>query len=174
MIQREDSSCQRHSGAGLTPVIQTRDLGNIFGQPSDKVMGGGCIGDAGESTMERRSIQRHGLIQLLNPLEYTILVLPASIARWMYISRPNPPSVLDSNMGQFATATLVFHSSFRLSGFINVVLILATRSGLLLINSTGELYPSDPRRVEEERNQDEIEQQGLGQSHSSTHSAKST
>ncbi|KAH7337799.1 hypothetical protein B0J17DRAFT_629327 [Rhizoctonia solani] len=74
---------------------------------------------------------------------------------------PNGESLIRKKGGSFsvrvcasyctlATATLVFHATFRLSGLINVLLVLNTRTGLLLIDCTGELHPDDPRRQREE------------------------
>ncbi|KAJ1299482.1 hypothetical protein OPQ81_011816 [Rhizoctonia solani] len=143
-------------------------VGNLVIYTLLAVLLGGCfVYQTEEDTEERRELRREGWLQLLNPLGYTILVLPASVARWMYISSLNPPSVLDPNMSSLATATLVFHSTFRLSGLINVLLVLSTRSGLLLINSSGELHPNDPRRqMEEMRATVELEQPGPSPTHS--------
>ncbi|EUC60569.1 integral membrane protein, putative [Rhizoctonia solani AG-3 Rhs1AP] len=131
-------------------------VGNLIIYSALALLFCGCFTDIEQGDPnERREYRREGWLQLLNPLGYTILVLPISVVRWMYISRPNPPSLLDPNMGSLAAATLVFHSTFRLSGLINVLLVLFTRSGLLLVNSTGELYHGDPRREQEERRRDE-------------------
>jgi hypothetical protein len=49
-----------------------------------------------------------------------------------------------------AAAMLFFRFLFRLSGFVNVVLILWTRPNVLLFGSNGELAAGDPRREREQ------------------------
>jgi hypothetical protein len=51
--------------------------------------------------------------------------------------------------GGAAAAMLFFRFLFRLSGFVNVVLILWTRPNVLLFGSNGELAEGDPRRGEQ-------------------------
>ncbi|CUA67906.1 hypothetical protein RSOLAG22IIIB_07592 [Rhizoctonia solani] len=125
----------------------------------------GCFGNQEQGdSQEKRQLRCEGWLQLLNPLGYTILVLPISIVRWMYISKPSTPPLTDPKPSSLAAATLVFHATFRLSGLINALLVLFTRSGLLLINSTGELYHGDPRREwEEHRGGRQWEEEGQGE-----------
>jgi hypothetical protein len=50
----------------------------------------------------------------------------------------------------YATANLFFRFVFKLSGFVNVALILTTRPNVLLFGSRGLLAPNDPRYVHEQ------------------------
>jgi hypothetical protein len=72
---------------------------------------------------------------------------------------------MDPNLASadHATATFFFRFLFKLSGFINVVLILTTRPNVLLFGSKGLLSPNDPRyqleqgsRIEAEDNVPEV------------------
>ncbi|KAG8726784.1 hypothetical protein FRC12_023088 [Ceratobasidium sp. 428] len=67
---------------------------------------------------------------LYYPLAYTILVLPLSVVRWMAFANPDLDAL---TMAPLGTATMVFHALYRLSGVINVVLVLGTRPNVLLL-----------------------------------------
>ncbi|KAF8604760.1 hypothetical protein BDV93DRAFT_573187 [Ceratobasidium sp. AG-I] len=83
--------------------------------------------------------------QLWNPICYTIIVLPPTITlAWRLINNSTPQSP------SYTTASLIAHALFRLSGLVNVLLIMNTRVGLLLIRSDGVLYENDPRRKRED------------------------
>jgi hypothetical protein len=69
---------------------------------------------------------------LLYPAAYTTLVLPLSVVRWMVFSNAGLADPQLPWMRPLASATLIFHALFRLSGVINVVLILTTRPNVLL------------------------------------------
>ncbi|CUA74225.1 Cyclic AMP receptor 1 [Rhizoctonia solani] len=148
--------------------LWTAGVGNLVIYSVLALLFCGCFGNQEQGdSRERRQLRCEGWLQLLNPLGYTVLVLPISIARWMYISKPSTP-LTDPKASSLAAATLVFHATFRLSGLINALLVLFTRSGLLLINSTGELYHGDPRREwEEHRNgrqwEEEVQREEEGQ-----------
>lgn len=114
---------------------------------STEVKHGGSYGQSKSIHLRLLNTENRGS----NPLGYTVLVLPLSVVRWTNFANPSRPPLLDSSQTRLATATLVFHSTFRLSGLINVLLIMYTRVGLLLIDSDGELYPDDPRRLRQER-----------------------
>ncbi|KAJ1302012.1 hypothetical protein OPQ81_000847 [Rhizoctonia solani] len=98
---------------------------------------------------EEKLIRKEATKMLWYPAAYTILVLPLSIVRWSTFTVPDLSAAkldwtgitgehtLDNATVVFrtsmATATLVFHAIFRLSGIINVILILATRPNVLLL-----------------------------------------
>lgn len=58
------------------------------------------------------------------PACYVALVLPLSIGRWIQFSTSNIPSAV----------SFTVDAIFGLSGLINVVLIIRTRPGLLLLS----------------------------------------
>lgn len=68
---------------------------------------------------------------LYYPIAYTIVVSPLSIVRWITFNNEDLTAVQKPENRAIATAILLFHSVFRLSGFVNVCL-LATRPGVLL------------------------------------------
>jgi hypothetical protein len=63
------------------------------------------------------------------PLAYTIIVLPATIVRWITFNDEGDSTVA------VVTATFVAVFIFNLSGLVNVVLILFTRTNVLLLGS---------------------------------------
>ncbi|KAF8583058.1 hypothetical protein K439DRAFT_1617763 [Ramaria rubella] len=67
---------------------------------------------------------REAFVMLLYPISYVIMVLPDSICRWREFRDQHTPSA----------ATFFSTSLFGLSGLVNVVLLLYTRPGLLLLN----------------------------------------
>ncbi|CAE6405583.1 unnamed protein product [Rhizoctonia solani] len=85
-----------------------------------------------DDAYDEDKIRKEATKMLWYPAAYTILVLPLSIVRWADLQ------VIEKQGGelgfnsQMATATLVFHAIFRLSGVINVILVLTTRPNVLL------------------------------------------
>lgn len=74
--------------------------------------------------------------------------------RWLNVgSEINEPSHTSA-----AIATLFFRFVFRLSGFVNVVLILTTRPNVLLFGSRGVLPVGDYRRRPESRYENKREE----------------
>ncbi|KAG9093848.1 hypothetical protein FS749_013629 [Ceratobasidium sp. UAMH 11750] len=70
---------------------------------------------------------------LYYPAAYTVLVLPLSVVRWMGFADPSFADPHLPTMTSLGTATMVFHALYRLSGVINVVLVLGTRPNVLLL-----------------------------------------
>ena len=62
------------------------------------------------------------------PISYTILVLPLSIVRWMTF---HPPEEKAPDTPFVFTAVAI--TIFGLSGVVSVVLVMSTRSNLLLL-----------------------------------------
>lgn len=96
------------------------------------------------------------------PCVYTIQILPLSITRWItFITLPHGVKLSDDpTLGGFAAAHLFFRFVFRLSGFINVVLLVTTRPNILLFGSSrGVLPPGDPRAQAELQRQTEVQPQ---------------
>ncbi|KEP53397.1 putative transmembrane protein [Rhizoctonia solani 123E] len=88
---------------------------------------------------DEEHIRKDATKMLWYPAAYTMLVLPISIVRWSTFTVPDLRAAkLDSIndtvvfYAPMATATLIFHAVFRLSGIINVVLVLTTRPNVLL------------------------------------------
>jgi hypothetical protein len=79
------------------------------------------------------------------PLAYTLQTLPLSIVRWTTFLDHMQPLAEDPTFGGYAAAHLIFFFVYRLSGFVNVVLVLTTRPNILLFGSRGLLSPDDPR-----------------------------
>ncbi|KAG9091937.1 hypothetical protein FS749_016129 [Ceratobasidium sp. UAMH 11750] len=94
------------------------------------------------STLSRRDNSGNPKQFLWYPFAYTIVVLPMSIIRWITFNDKGKPSPAAS------TATAVAVSIFNLSGLVNVVLILATRTNVLLFGSRGVIpvpnVPEEP------------------------------
>ncbi|KAG9120676.1 hypothetical protein FRC07_003755 [Ceratobasidium sp. 392] len=84
-----------------------------------------------ESALSRKDNSGNPKQFLWYPFAYTIVVLPMSIVRWITFNDKGEPSPAAS------TATAVAVSIFNLSGVINVILILATRTNVLLFGSRG-------------------------------------
>ncbi|CEL63250.1 hypothetical protein RSOLAG1IB_05293 [Rhizoctonia solani AG-1 IB] len=85
-----------------------------------------------DDTNDEAEIRKEATKMLWYPFAYTILVLPLSIVRW---AKLQPVTMQDDELifhSQMTTSVLVFHSIFRLSGIINVVLVLTTRPSVLL------------------------------------------
>ncbi|KAF8674985.1 hypothetical protein RHS04_06957 [Rhizoctonia solani] len=90
------------------------------------------------------NIRKEATKMLWYPAAYTILVLPLSIVRWANLRAvelkwdgvsPQDNTFRNGELvyhKSMAIATLVFHALFRLSGVINVILVLATRPNVLL------------------------------------------
>ncbi|QRW23313.1 G protein coupled glucose receptor regulating Gpa2 protein [Rhizoctonia solani] len=72
------------------------------------------------------NIRKEATKMLWYPAAYTILVLPLSIVRWANLRAVELKWDVDGNRDA------VFHALFRLSGVINVILVLATRPNVLL------------------------------------------
>ncbi|KAF8593872.1 hypothetical protein BDV93DRAFT_460094, partial [Ceratobasidium sp. AG-I] len=126
-------------------------VGNIIVYiPLFLILRGCFIGGHDEGDEETTIARRESWRQLGNPICYTFLVLPLSVVRWVGFAGKARPPLLDPSQSSLATAALVFYAIFRLSGLVNVVLILKTRVGLLLINSDGVLPVNDLRRINEE------------------------
>ncbi|CAE7144618.1 unnamed protein product [Rhizoctonia solani] len=90
-----------------------------------------------DDVYEEELIRKEATKMLWYPAAYTLLVLPLSIVRWTTFTTPDLDAIkLDNDRLVFhspmVTATLVFHAIFRLSGIINVVLVLTTRPNVLL------------------------------------------
>jgi hypothetical protein len=88
-------------------------------------------------------------------MAYTIVVLPLSIVRWITFNDAGLPTPAAS------AATAVAVSIFNLSGLTNVVLILATRTNVLLFGSHGVI----PINEAEERNHVQMQEGGTGEGH---------
>jgi hypothetical protein len=101
------------------------------------------------------------------PFAYTIQVLPLSIVRWTtFIAQPHGLSLAnDPTLGGFAATHLLFRFIFRLSGFVNVLLILVTRPNVLLFGSRGVLAPNDPRVKAEAQQRLDVEQDEKSEVH---------
>ncbi|KAG8687557.1 hypothetical protein FRC08_011905 [Ceratobasidium sp. 394] len=69
---------------------------------------------------------------LYYPAVYTVLVLPLSVVRWMAFTNHSFSDPQLPSMTSLATARMVFHALYRLSGVINVALVLGTRPEVLL------------------------------------------
>ncbi|KAB5596250.1 hypothetical protein CTheo_235 [Ceratobasidium theobromae] len=99
---------------------------------------------------EREELRSQAWKMLLYPSAYTLQILGTSIVRWMsYIN----PSLIDLELPELAgmaAASLLFRWVLRLSGFINVLLILTTRPNVLLFGSRGVLPVGDPRAMHNE------------------------
>ncbi|KAH7345597.1 hypothetical protein B0J17DRAFT_608750 [Rhizoctonia solani] len=84
------------------------------------------------------NIRKEATKMLWYPATYTALVLPLSIVRWLTFTIPELSAVraVVGDEAEFyapmASASLVVHAFFRLSGIINVILVLATRPNVLL------------------------------------------
>ncbi|KAG8764769.1 hypothetical protein FRC12_007900 [Ceratobasidium sp. 428] len=102
-----------------------------------------------ESTFSRKDDSGNPKPFLWYPFAYTIIVLPMSIVRWITFKDKGEPSPAAS------TATAVAVSVFNLSGLVNVVLILATRTNVLLFGSRG-IIPAP--NVPEERDHPQMEE----------------
>ncbi|KDN38726.1 hypothetical protein RSAG8_09276, partial [Rhizoctonia solani AG-8 WAC10335] len=90
-----------------------------------------------DDAYDEKHIRKEATKMLWYPAAYTLLVLPLSIVRWSTFTVPELRAVKLENddvvfYAPMATATLVFHAVFRLSGIINVILVLATRPNVLL------------------------------------------
>jgi hypothetical protein len=96
---------------------------------------------------DQESRRKDAYKMLLYPAAYTILVLPLSIVRWGFsnadFAEPQLPW-----MTPLATATVIFHALFRLSGVVNVVLVLTTRPNVLLFGESGRDMGSSEECVE--------------------------
>lgn len=80
------------------------------------------------------------------PIAYTVEILGYSIVRWVTFAKPSGTSLEDDpTLFGFAAGQLFLRFVFRLSGFINVVLIVKTRPNVLLFGSRGVLPEGDPR-----------------------------
>ncbi|KAG8747724.1 hypothetical protein FRC10_011852 [Ceratobasidium sp. 414] len=93
---------------------------------------------------------------LYYPAAYTVLVLPLSVVRWMGFADTRFADPQLPTMTSFGTATLVFHALYRLSGVINVVLVLGTRPNVLLLGKRSKDEDEDeedePQPADGERN----------------------
>ncbi|KAF8515580.1 hypothetical protein JB92DRAFT_2914550, partial [Gautieria morchelliformis] len=78
---------------------------------------------------------KEAFVMLLYPISYVILVLPDSICRWMQFRNQTVPSA-----GVFFSTSI-----FGLSGLANVVLLMYTRPGLLLLNEPATRRASEAR-----------------------------
>ncbi|KAG9079007.1 hypothetical protein FRC06_008006 [Ceratobasidium sp. 370] len=76
---------------------------------------------------EEGDVREHCWRMLYYPAAYTILVLPVSVVRWMGFTHR-------SSAASLATAQITFHALYRLSGVINVALVIGTRPGVLLLD----------------------------------------
>ncbi|KAG8682799.1 hypothetical protein FRC08_014718 [Ceratobasidium sp. 394] len=74
---------------------------------------------------------------LYYPAVYTVLVLPLSVVRWMAFTNHSFSDPQLPSMTSLATAQMVFHALYRLSGVINVALVLGTRPEVLLLGERG-------------------------------------
>ncbi|KAG9079006.1 hypothetical protein FRC06_008005 [Ceratobasidium sp. 370] len=85
---------------------------------------------------------------------YTILVLPLSVVRWMTFTNPSFADPPLPSMTSLATAQMTFHALYRLSGVINVALVLGTRPEVLLLGERGRSGNGEedhPYSVKEEK-----------------------
>jgi hypothetical protein len=82
------------------------------------------------------NIRKDAYKMLWYPAAYTILVLPLSVVRWMRFSNADFADPQLPGMTPLATATLIFHALFRLSGVVNVGLVLTTRPNVLLFGES--------------------------------------
>lgn len=83
---------------------------------------------------------------------YTVQILPLSITRWItFVTLPHGISLAkDPMLGGYAPAHLISRFIFRLSGLINVILLVTTRPNILLLGSSrGVLAHDDPRAIAE-------------------------
>ncbi|CAE7087974.1 unnamed protein product [Rhizoctonia solani] len=86
---------------------------------------------------DEEQVRKEATKMLWYPAAYTLLVLPLSIVRWSTFTVPDLSviKVVNNNVvfyAPMATATLIFHATFRLSGIINVILVWTTRPNVLL------------------------------------------
>ncbi|CUA74517.1 hypothetical protein RSOLAG22IIIB_11277 [Rhizoctonia solani] len=103
-----------------------------------------------DDVYDEEHIRKEATKMLWYPAAYTIIVLPISIVRWSTFTVHDLGAVKIQNdtvvfHAPMATATLVFHALFRLSGIINVILVLATRPNVLLF---GEHHSEDQNDTE--------------------------
>ncbi|KAG9075641.1 hypothetical protein FRC06_009972, partial [Ceratobasidium sp. 370] len=99
---------------------------------------------------EEGELREHCWKMLYYPAAYTILVLPLSVVRWMTFTKPSLADPQLPSMASLATAQMTFHALYRLSGVINVALVLGTRPGVLLLDEEGD----QPQPADGERNAD--------------------
>lgn len=108
---------------------------------------------------------------LLYPIVYTLLVLPLSIARWMAFVDDGFSDLQTARGLSMATATLIFHATFRLSGAVNVGLVLTTRPNVLLFGESNREDDEDdeageavnPGRPGQNNGRYPLRQRGAGQ-----------
>lgn len=90
-----------------------------------------------DAVEEEKAMRSYAWKMLLYPAAYTLQTLGLSIIRWL----PR-----DQNDSSLIAPGLFFRCVFRLSGLVNVLLILHTRPNVLLFGSRGVLAANDPRR----------------------------
>lgn len=87
------------------------------------------------STAYDEDISRKDAVKMLfYPIAYTVLILPLSVVRWMSFVNPDLREL--QTHPSMAAATLIFHATFRLSGVVNVGLVLLTRPNVLLFGES--------------------------------------
>lgn len=84
---------------------------------------------------DEEASRKDAVKMLFYPIAYTILVLPLSVVRWMSFVNPDLRELQTRN-ASMAAATLIFHATFRLSGVVNVGLVLTTRPNVLLFGQS--------------------------------------
>ncbi|QRV81946.1 transmembrane protein [Ceratobasidium sp. AG-Ba] len=86
-----------------------------------------------EDESDQEDTRKDAFKLLWYPIVYTILVLPLSLVRWMGSGNTkfNDPQVPARHA--LAAAQLIFHALYRLSGVVNVGLVLSTRPNVLLL-----------------------------------------
>ncbi|KAF8601556.1 hypothetical protein BDV93DRAFT_524730 [Ceratobasidium sp. AG-I] len=89
------------------------------------------VSTLGSAEYDEETSRKDAVKMLLYPIAYTILVLPLSVVRWMSFVNPALREIQQAHPSM-AAATLIFHATFRLSGVVNVGLVLLTRPNVLL------------------------------------------
>ncbi|KAG8747725.1 hypothetical protein FRC10_011853 [Ceratobasidium sp. 414] len=104
-----------------------------------------------QSTEDDEAVRNDCWKMLYYPAAYTILVLPLSVVRWVAFANPHFPDSHLASMRSLATAQMTFHVLYRLSGVINVALVLGTRPEVLLLGERCENGEGHPRGADGEK-----------------------